>query len=548
MKRILSFILCFFISISVCGCKKPVDDTTSSKTIPTQSDSSSDITVSVTPEDDATDPENTESTNDGAEVKIESVTHKKGEALGVDVSKWQGKIDWSAVKESGIDFAIIRIGYRAENGKLYKDSNADYNIQQATKQGILVGVYFFSTAVNTAEAVEEASFVISSVKGYKISYPVVYDCEGYTDSNSRMNKLSADSRTNNALSFLEKIKNAGYTGMFYGARADITGSTYWNMPRIEKNFKIWVAHYSTPTYPTVKTPEYSGKYDMWQYTNRGNVKGIDGNCDMNVSYFTATEQKPVDSTVIPETAKPPKTEQEKIYTDINDNVTAKEEVNLREGAGTNYNIVGKLKSGEFLPRTGVGSNGWSRLLYNGKTVYAITSYLSNTVVQIPQKDIVAGCEFTPKNDRMTAKSEVNLRALPTTNSEILGSLKSGTFLERTAISNKGWSRLIFNGQTVYAVTSYLTDKAPEISSSDESPTENDVFTEHGMTFKKIEPKNVTAKEETNLRDKPTTESNIIYTLKNGEYVTMVAESDSGWAKLTYNGQTVYAVKSFLMII
>ena len=546
MKRILSFILCFLISISVYGCKKPIDDTTSSKTIPTQSDSSSDITVSVTPEDDATDPENTESTNDGAEVKIESVTHKKGEALGVDVSKWQGKIDWAAVKNSGIQFAIIRIGYRAENGKLYKDSNADYNIQQAVKQGILVGVYFFSTAVNTVEAVEEANFVISSVRGYKISYPVVYDCEGYTNSNSRMNKLSADTRTNNALAFLEKVKNTGYTGMFYGAKADISGSTYWNMPRIEKSFKIWVAHYSTPTYPTVKTPEYSGKYDMWQYTNRGNVKGIDGNCDMNVSYFTATEQKPVDSTATPEIAEPPKTEQEKIYTDINDKVTAKEEVNLREGAGTNYNIVGKLKSGEFLTRTGVGSNGWSRLIYGGKTVYAITSYLSNTVVEIPQKDIVAGCEFTPKSDRMTAKAEVNLRALPTTDSEILGSLKSGTFLERTAVSTKGWSRLIYNGQTVYAVTSYLTDRAPEISSSTEEPTESDTFTEHGMTFKKIEPKNVTAKEETNLRDKPTTESNIIYTLKNGEYVTMIAESDSGWAKLTYNSQTVYAIKSFLM--
>ena len=73
------------------------------------------------------------------------------------------------------------------------------------------------------------------------------------------------------------------------------------------------------------------------------------------------------------------------------------------------------------------------------------------------------------------------------------------------------------------------------------------FTEHGMTFKRIEPQNVTAKEETNLREKPTTDSNIVHTLKNGEYVTMVAYSDSGWAKLDFNGQTVYAVKSFLII-
>ena len=544
MKRLLSFIMCFLILIAVCGCKGAKEGLSSSEVEPLQNDNGSETTVSAAPADDTADPENTESVNEGAEVNIESVTHKKGVALGIDVSKWQGKIDWSAVKNSGTQFAIIRIGYRAENGKIYKDSHADYNIQQAVKQGILVGVYFFSTAVNTAEAIEEADFVISSVKGYKISYPVVYDCEGYTVSNSRMNTLSADSRTDNALAFLERIKKAGYTGMFYGAKSEISGNIYWNMPRIEQSFKIWIAHYTTPTYPEVEKPDYNGKYDMWQYTNRGNVNGIEGNCDINVSYFTADEQNPKDTTATPEQAKPPKTEQEKLYTEINDQVTAKEEVNLREGAGTNFNIVAKLKSGEFLTRTGVGSNGWSRLLYNGKTVYVITSYLSNTVVQIPKEDIVAGCKFIPKSDRVTAKVEVNLRVLPTTNSEVIGSLKSGTFLVRTAVSDKGWSRLEFNGQTVYAVTSYLTDKAPEIS-SDEQTDQNGTFTEHGMTFKGVDSRNVTAKEETNLRDKPTTESDIIHTLVNGEYVTLVAESDSGWAKLMYNGRAVYAIKSFL---
>lgn len=544
MKRILSFCLCFLILISVCGCKKNEDNTSSVYLEPSKMEFNSQETVLTAPADDTADPENTEVTLEGAKVEVESVTHKKGEALGVDVSKWQGKIDWSAVKKSGIDFAVIRIGYRAENGNIYKDSNADYNIQQAIKQGILVGVYFFSTAINTAEALEEAGFVISSVRGYKISYPIVYDCEGYINADSRMNSLSADERTNNAMAFMEKVKNAGYTGMFYGAKSEIETNKYWNMPKIEKNFKVWVAYYSTPTYPTVSNPDYSGKYDMWQYTNKGSVKGINGNCDINVSYFTSKEQNALDSSVTPEIAQPPKTEEEKLYTDINDRVTAKQEVNLREGAGTNFNVVGKLKSGEFLTRIAVGNNGWSKLLYNGKTVYAITSYLSNEVVVVPKEDIVAGCKFTAVNDRVTAKHEVNLRALPTTDSEILGSLKGGTFLDRTAVSDRGWSRLSFNGQTVYAVTSYLTDKAPEINSSEQSGGEES-FTEHGTVFKKIEPRNVTAKEETNLREKPTTESNIVYTLKNGEYVTMVAESDSGWAKLLYNGQTVYAVKSFL---
>ncbi|MBR6564212.1 MAG: hypothetical protein IKK71_02065, partial [Clostridia bacterium] len=100
--------------------------------------------------DDLTDPENAEKYEDGlgqgSKVKVQQIKNKKGKLNGIDVSHWQGKIDWKAVKSDGINFAIIRIGYRGENGKLYRDSSADYNIQQAQKSGILVGVYFFSTA------------------------------------------------------------------------------------------------------------------------------------------------------------------------------------------------------------------------------------------------------------------------------------------------------------------------------------------------------------------------------------------------------------------
>ena len=103
------------------------------------------------------DPENDELTDEiGADVDVSELVADKDKTNGIDVSKWQGKIDWQKVKESGIDFAFIRIGYRGENGTIYKDDNADYNIQQAQKAGVLVGVYFFSTAVSTAEAVEEA--------------------------------------------------------------------------------------------------------------------------------------------------------------------------------------------------------------------------------------------------------------------------------------------------------------------------------------------------------------------------------------------------------
>ncbi len=496
--------------------------------------------IEETTVDDTQDPENIDlGETQGGKVYATELTPQSEQAFGIDVSKWQGKIDWKSVKSDGIDFAIIRIGYRGENGKIYRDSNADYNIQQATKNGLLVGVYFFSTAINSTEAREEAAFVVNAVRGYKISYPIVYDCEGFGEASSRMYSLDSAMRTQNALAFLDNIKSSGYDGMFYAAKSDLEGGI-WDIDQIAANYKIWVAHYPSVTYPQIKTPAYSGKYDMWQYTNCGTVKGVEGNCDMIVSYFAASEKGAADKNAAPPTAQAPKTQEELLYTDANDSVTAKEEVNLREGPSTKYAVVATLKSGEFLTRTGIGTNGWSRLTYNGKTVYAITSYLSNEVVEISKPDTVAGQTFTPKSDRVTAKIEVNLRAEPTTSATVVGALKAGEFLDRTAVSGGGWSRLVLNGKTVYAVTSYLTDTVPETNTE-----QSENITEHGMEFTPVSV-NVTAKEEVNLRDKPTTDgSNVVHTLKNGEYAQKVGESKAGWSRIVWNGQTVYAITSFL---
>ncbi|MBQ1279054.1 MAG: SH3 domain-containing protein [Clostridia bacterium] len=534
MKRLLLLILAGVMALGV-GCKDTATQSSASTDIP-----SAESQIVETEVDDTQDPENIDlGEAQGGKVSAGELIPQSEQAFGIDVSKWQGKIDWKAVKSDGIDFAIIRIGYRGENGKIYRDSNADYNIQQATKNGLLVGVYFFSTAINTAEAREEPAFVVNAVRGYKISYPIVYDCEGFLESASRMYSLDSAARTQNALAFLGDIKASGYDGMLYAAKSDLEGGL-WDISQISSSYKIWVAHYPSVTYPQIKTPAYSGKYDMWQYTNCGTVKGVEGNCDMIVSYFSASEKGAVDKNAAPPTAQAPKTQEELVYTDANDSVTAKEEVNLREGPSTKYGVVGTLKSGEFLTRTGIGTNGWSRLTYNGKTVYAITSYLSNEVIEIDKPDTVAGQTFTPKSDRVTAKIEVNLRAEPTTSAAVVGVLKAGDFLDRTAMSGGGWSRLILGGQTVYAVTSYLTDTVPETNTE-----QSDNITEHGMEFTPVSV-NVTAKEEVNLRDKPTTDgSNVVYTLKNGEYAQKVGESKSGWSRIIWNGQTVYAITSFL---
>lgn len=536
-KKTITLFLAVLILLSIVGCKeKPKTESETS----TESSAPINIDFNVADQDDMEDPENIEDSKneDGAKVDFAEVETKKGLQNGIDVSKWQGKIDWQKVKNAGIDFAIIRIGYRAENGQLYRDGNADYNIQQAQKVGILVGVYFFSTAINQNEAIEEAQWTVSAIKGYSISYPVVYDCEGFKNSDSRMYNLTAEQRTQNALSFLDTVKKSGYEGMFYGSKSDLTNNSAFNISEIEAKYKIWVAQYKNPPYPQSQKPDYNGSYDMWQYTNKGIVSGVEGNCDMVVSYFEKNIAAPKDESTEVVTAKPPKTQEELLYTDVSEDITAKDKVNLRSGAGTNFDVVTLLENGTVVKRTGIGKNGWSRLEYNGQTVYAITSYLTTELNSKPEPkpDIVDGNTFTPQNDSVTAKQEVNLRLSPATSGEIAGVLKNGSVLQRTATSNKGWSRLIYEGQTVYAITSYLTTDL-----SYKPPVDDGIKTEFQAVNEQI-----TAKSETNLRTLPSvTDSEVVYTLKKGEYLTRTGISTNGWSRLEYNGQTVYAVSSYL---
>lgn len=486
------------------------------------------------------DPENVETQDeDGAEVTVDELVVGSERVNAIDVSKWQGKIDWNAVKESGIEAAFIRIGYRGENGTIYKDENADYNIQQAEKAGVLVGVYFFSTAANETEVLEEANWTKAAIQGYSISYPVVFDCEGYKNSGSRMYELTKEERTNLALIYMAALKEAGYDVMFYTSLNEAKDSADWDMDVIEAEYKVWIAHYPAVTYPNIDTPDYVGNLHAWQYTNKGSVNGINGNVDMVVCYFENEKAEPKNKKARPEEAAPPKTAAEQQYTEVNEEVTAKDEVNLRESDSTHSNIVALLKNGTVVKRIGVGKNGWSKLEYNGQVVYAISSYLTTDLTQNKpvEADIVAGNTFTSINDSVTAKEEVNLRALPNTDSEVVGKLYSGEFLTRTATSNKGWSRLIYNGQTVYAVTSYLSNEVVEVTPS-QPETASDGFT--------AVDEQVTAKEETNLRTAPSTDnSEVVYLLKNGEYVRRIGVHSNGWSKLEYNGQTVYAISSYL---
>lgn len=190
---------------------------------------------------------------------------------GIDVSKHNGNIDWGAVKASGIDFAIIRCGYRgSSSGALIVDPMYSANINGAKSAGLNVGVYFFSQAVNEAEAVEEASMVLELISPYSLQYPVYIDVE---KSNGRGDDISVEERTAATRAFLTTIQNAGYSCGVYSNKL-------WFENRINTgsllDYRIWLAQYvDIPTYTATR-------YDMWQYTSKGQVPGIGGNVDMNV--------------------------------------------------------------------------------------------------------------------------------------------------------------------------------------------------------------------------------------------------------------------------
>lgn len=192
---------------------------------------------------------------------------------GIDVSKYQGNIDWGAVAASGINFAIIRVGYRGSStGVLVEDPYFKRNISGATKAGIKVGVYFFTQAITEAEAVEEASMAMSLVSGYRLSYPIFIDTE--SASNGRANGLSRSSRTAIVKAFCQTVQNGGYKAGVYASKSWFNNQL--NASSLS-SYSIWVAQYSSSC-------TYTGKRDLWQYSSKGKVSGISGNVDMNISY------------------------------------------------------------------------------------------------------------------------------------------------------------------------------------------------------------------------------------------------------------------------
>ena len=200
-----------------------------------------------------------------------------GESInGIDVSSYQGEIDWEAVKASGIDFAIIRGAMRGyESGKLVEDTFARANLEGAIAAGLEVGVYIFSQATSPEEAAEEAAFLLDIIKDYEITMPVVYDWEQVHVDTARTAEVDAETLTACALEFCRIVEEAEYTPMVYFNRYQALH--LMDLAQL-KQYDFWLAAYTDRM-------NYPYKVKMWQYTDSGKVDGIQGPVDVNVWFL-----------------------------------------------------------------------------------------------------------------------------------------------------------------------------------------------------------------------------------------------------------------------
>lgn len=207
-------------------------------------------------------------------------------AHGIDVSQWQNNIDWTAVKAAGIEFAFVRVGYRGygDAGTLNestKDIYFDRNMQNANAAGVPVGIYIFSQATTTDEAVEEANYILQHIgTTHVVSMPLIMDYEYASDDSGggriKKAKLSKAQATEVCMAFCDTIAAAGYTPMVY-ANKSMLNSQLNPQTITDAGYRIWLAHYTTNT-------DYAGTFDFWQYSSTGKVGGISGNVDMNFYY------------------------------------------------------------------------------------------------------------------------------------------------------------------------------------------------------------------------------------------------------------------------
>ena len=196
---------------------------------------------------------------------------------GIDVSVFQGNINWNAVKADGVDFAFIRLGYRGyTNGAIKLDTNFHQNIQGAQAAGVRVGVYFYSQAVSRSEAIEEANFCLDELSGYSLDLPVVFDLEGGANSSYRTYGMSTSTAVKMVSAFCDTIESGGYKSMYYSYAKFL--AEHEGMVAQLEDYDLWMAMY-------YRVPFFPYNFQIWQYSASGRVSGIAKEVDMNMMFL-----------------------------------------------------------------------------------------------------------------------------------------------------------------------------------------------------------------------------------------------------------------------
>ena len=195
--------------------------------------------------------------------------------VGVDVSSHQQDIDWQAVAAAGVEFAMIRVGYRGyTEGEIQPDAYFEQNIRLAQEAGLDVGVYFFSQAINADEALEEAQFVLDALEGYSLQYPVIFDWEDI-EAEARTDGMDSIILSGCAYAFCNAIEQAGYrAGIYFNQRQ---GYQEFDLLKLQ-DYIFWLAEYNP-------TPTFLYDFQIWQYANDGRIDGISTDVDLNLSFY-----------------------------------------------------------------------------------------------------------------------------------------------------------------------------------------------------------------------------------------------------------------------
>ena len=421
---------------------------------------------------------------------------------GIDVSKWNGNINWTSVKNSGIDYVIIRAGY----GTSTVDPQFKSYIEGAKKAGLEIGVYWFSYATSPEKAKLEAQACLDTISPYKssITYPVFFDFEYESVSYAKKNgvTITKDLGTKIANAFIDTVKAKGYTTGIY-TNKDFS-STYFSNDLLNSN-NLWVAQYSS-------TNTFGKPYSMWQYSESGSVPGISGAVDLNYTCLKTWGKSSSSggSTNTPDSS-----------TSLEKGVTT-DNLNFRTGASTSSSIIATIPKNTTIEIIDKSTSGWYKVKYNNNT-----GYVSSKYVQLSSSNDSTNTPSTSSEKGVTT-ANLNFRKGASTSSSIITTIPKNTSIEIIDKSTSGWYKVKYNNNTGYVSSKYVQ---PSSNNTSSSTSKNQGVTTANLNFRKS----------------ASTSSLIINTIPKNTTIEIIEKLSSGWYKVKYKGLTGYVVGSYVKI-